>query len=160
MGAGCARLFSDDFISCCRYGTAFVTVGVGAGGADGAAMEDQTVAEIVALLWRQNFPQLLFHLPRVLGAIGEAQAAGDADAVGVGNDHPGGVVDISQNEVGGLSAHSGQLEKVLHGIGDLAAKVGQNHLGGSHNVLCLGPEEAAGVDELLYLVDVGFGKGL
>ena len=44
------------------------------------AVEDHPVAEIVGLLGGQDLPQLLLHLGRVLGAVGEAQQAGDADA--------------------------------------------------------------------------------
>ena len=50
------------------------------------AVEDQPVAEVVGLLRGQAGPQLFFHLARVFGAVGEAQQAGDADAVGVRHD--------------------------------------------------------------------------
>ena len=109
------------------------------------------MAEVVGLLRRQNGPELLLHLDRVLGAIGEAQQTGDADAVGVGHHHAGGVVHVSQNKIGRLAAHSGQPEQVLHGIGHLAAVVPKQHLGGQHNILRLGPEEAGGVDVFLHL---------
>ena len=53
------------------------------------AVEDHAVAEVVGLLGRQDGPELLLHLGRVLGAVGEAQQAGNADAVGVGHHYAG-----------------------------------------------------------------------
>ena len=66
--------------------------------------DKNTLSQVVDTL---ILPQLLLHLGRVLGAVGEPQQAGDSDAVGVGHHHAGGVVHVPQNQVGGLPAHSG-----------------------------------------------------
>ena len=54
-----------------------------AGGTYGPAVEDHTVAEVAGFFRGQAGTQLLFHPQGVLAAVGEPQAAGDADAVGV-----------------------------------------------------------------------------
>ena len=119
------------------------------------AVEDHAVAEVVGLLRGEYGPQLLFHLGGVLGTVGKAQQAGDADTVGVGHHHAGGVVHVPQNQVGGLPPHAGELQQVLHGVGDPPAIIPNQHLGGQNDVLGLGPEKAGGVDVLLHLGDLG-----
>ena len=69
-------------------------------------MEHHAVAEVVGLLWRDDFPQLLFYLQGVLAAVGDAQPSGDADSVGVA-DVALLAVDVAQNQVGRLAAHAG-----------------------------------------------------
>ena len=71
------------------------------------------MAEVVGLLRRQDGPQLLLHLSRVLGAVGQAQKAGNADAVSIRHHHPRGVVHVPQDQVGRLPAHPGQLQQLL-----------------------------------------------
>ncbi len=124
------------------------------------AMEHQPVAEVVGLLRREHPAQLHLHLHRVLGAVGEAQQAGDADAVGVRHHHAGHMEHIPQHQVGRLAAHSGQLQQLLHGAGDLSSVIPQQHLGGPHDVPGLGPEKASGVDVLFHLRHVGPGQVL
>ena len=118
------------------------------------------MAEVVGLLRREHLPQLLLHLGRVLGAVGKPQQAGDSDAVGVGHHHAGGMVHVPQNQVGGLPAHSGELQQVLHGVGDPAAVVPDQHLRGQDNILGLGPEKAGGMDVLLHLRNLRLRQGL
>ena len=67
------------------------------------------MAEVVGLLRGQDRPQLGLHFAGVLGTVGEAQQAGDADAVGVRHHHAGGVVHVPQDEVGGLPPHAGEF---------------------------------------------------
>ena len=103
---------------------------------------------------------MLLHLGRVLGAVGEAQSAGNAYAVGVRHHYAGGVVHVAQNQVGGLAAHTGQLEQLLHGVGHPAAVLLHQHAGGGYNVPGLGPEEAGGMDIGFHLGGVGLGQRL
>lgn len=81
----------------------------GAGGAHGRPMEHQPVAEIVGFLRRKYGSELLFHLSRVLGAVGETQPASDPNAVGVGHHYAGFVKDVALNQVGGFPAHAGEF---------------------------------------------------
>ncbi len=130
------------------------------GGAHRPTVEHHPMAEVVGLLRRQDLAQLLLHLGRVLCAVGEAQPAGDADAVGVCHHHAGGAVHIPQNQVGRLAAHSGQAQQILHGVGHPAAVLAEQHLGAQHHVTAFRPEKAAGVDVLAHLVNVRLGKAL
>ena len=130
------------------------------GPADRPAVENQPVAEIVGFLRGQAGPELLLRLAGVLGAVGEAQKARDPHAVGVGYHHAGGVMDVPQDQVGGLPAYSRQGEELLHGAGDFAVKFFQKHPGGKDDVLGLGPEEAAGVDVRLDVRRLRPGQGL
>ncbi len=59
--------------------------------ADFATIENNPVAEVTALLRRQNLSQLLFNLFRVL-ALGKPQPTADADAVGIADHTAGGPV--------------------------------------------------------------------
>ena len=118
------------------------------------------MAEVVGLLRGQHPAQLLLHLSRVLGAVGQAQQPGDADAVGVRHHHPGHVIHVAQDQVGRLPPHPGQLQQLLHGTGHPAPIVPQQHLSRQDDVPGLGPEEAGGVDIVLHLRHVRPGQGL
>ena len=67
---------------------------------------------------------------------------------------------VAQDQVRGLAAHAGQRRQLLHGGGDLAAVLFQDHLGAGHNVPGLGPEKAAGVNVALHLLHIRLGKAL
>ena len=70
------------------------------------------MAKIVGLLRRQDLPQLLFHLKGILGPVGQTQAAGNPDAVGIA-DIGGLAVDVTQNQVGRLPPHAGEAGQLL-----------------------------------------------
>ena len=72
-----------------RQGT-FLAFGL-PGGADLPAKQHDPVAEVVALLRREDGPQLPLHLFRLL-ALGKAQPSADADAVGIADNAAGGTV--------------------------------------------------------------------
>ena len=76
-------------------GGAGAEVAVGFSGcADGSAVEDEAVAEVVGFVWWQNLAEFGFDFGGVF-RIDEAHAVGDADAVGVYDDAAGGFVDIA-----------------------------------------------------------------
>ena len=115
-----------------------------AGGAHRPAVEHHAVAEIAGLFRGKAEPKLLFNLEGILAAVGQAQAARDADAMGVA--HITLLAEnISQNEVGRLTAYAGQTQEIVHSARHLAAVVGKQHFGAGHQVSCLGPLEPAGV---------------
>ena len=118
------------------------------------------MAEVVGLLRGEHRAELHLHFDGVLGAVCEAQLPRDTDAVGVRNHHAGHMIYIAQDQVGGLAAHAGQLQQVLHIVGHLPAELLQHHPGGGHDVPCLGTEKAGGVDVLLHLAHIGPGQGL
>ena len=68
-------------------------------------------------------------------------------------------VDVSQNEIGRLASYAGQTEKVVHIVRHLAAEVAEQHLGAAHNILGLGPPEAAGADVFADLIGCGRREG-
>lgn len=75
--------------------------------ADGSAVIDKTMAELVAFLRRDDFPKSLFHLGGLLHVIDKADEIAEADAVRVG--HDGRLsVNVAENEVGALSADAGE----------------------------------------------------
>ena len=80
--------------------------------------------------------------------------------MGVSHHHAGFVEDVPLNQVGGFPAHTGEFQQILHGPGDPAAEVGQQHLGAAYQIPALSVVEAAGVDVLGYLGGVRCRKGL
>ena len=78
--------------------------------------------------------------------------------MGVRHHHAGGLVDISQDQIGGLAPHAGQPEQFFHGSGYPAAVLLHQHPGGGHDIPRLGPEKAGGVDVRLHLGHVGAGQ--
>ena len=117
------------------------------------------MAEVAGLLGRDALAQLPLHLEGVLGTVGNAQTAGDADAVGVA-DVALLTEDVAQDKVGGLAAHTGEGSQLLHRSGNLAAVLFQKLLGAGHQVPGLAVEKAAGVDVLAHLLRVGLREAL
>ena len=131
-----------------------------AGPADGPAVKHHAVAEIVGFLRRETGPKLLLGLPRVFGPVGQPKQTRDADAVGIRHHDARRVMDVAQDQVGGLPAHAGEAEQLLHGSGDLPAELGQEHPGGQDDVPGLGTEETAGVDTGLHILRLRCGQSL
>ena len=117
------------------------------------------MAEIVALLRRQDCPELLLHLLRLL-AVGKSQPSADADAVGVADHASRHGVNVPQQQIGGLPPHAGQAQQLLHGAGHLAAVVFQKHLTGQNDVPGLVLVEAAGADVVFHIRNVRCRHGL
>ena len=137
---------------------AFLAFGLSCG-ADLPAEEDDPVAEVVALLRGEDQPQLALHLFRVL-ALRQAQAAADADAVGVADDGAGLFMDIAQQEVRGLAPDAGDLQQLLHGPRDPAAEIRQKHLTAQHDIPGLVLVKSAGADEIFHIRNVRRRHGL
>ena len=78
------------------------------GGAAIPAEEDDAVAEIAAFFRRQNGTQLLLHFFRLL-SLGKPKALADANAVGIADHTARNTVKITQKQIGGLSAYTGEL---------------------------------------------------
>ena len=123
-------------------------------------MEHQPVTEIIGLFGREHFAELRFHFGRVFGAVRQAQLAGNADTVGIRHHNARLMIDVAQDQIGGLSPHAGELQKIIHVVRHLSAVFIQYHPGGAHNIAGLGPEEACGMDVGLQFTDVGFGQRL
>ena len=117
------------------------------------------MAEVGALLRRQDGPELPLHLQGVLGAVCDPQPPCDADAVGVA-DVGGLVINVPQDEVRRLPSHAGQTRELLHGAGDLPVKALQQLPGAADQVPGLPVEEAAGADIGLHLLRLRLGEAL
>ena len=91
--------------------------------ADGSAVEYQAVAEVIALLRRQDLAKLHLHLLRLL-ALCKAQQIGDADAVGITDHGAGFIVEVSQDQVGGLSSHTGDGQQLFQLKGNWPSLMG------------------------------------
>ena len=74
------------------------------------------MAEIIAFLWRKQFPQLHLYFVGIF-AVGQPQSSGDADAMSICYDSRF-AVDISADKVGSLSSDTGQLGQFLYRIRD------------------------------------------
>ena len=117
------------------------------------------MAEVVGLLWGDGLSQLPLHLQRVLGPVGDPQAAGDADAVGVA--HIGRLAEhVPKDEVRGLAAHAGETRQGLHGAGDLAAVFVNELSGAGDDVPGLAVEKTAGADVLAHLCRIRLREAL
>ena len=116
-----------------------------AGGAYGAAVKDEAVAEIVALIGRKQSAQDDFDL-LLIGLGMQTEAAGDADAVGIDHDRAGHMEDIAHDEVGGFSADTGQGDQLVEGIGDLAVIAVAQDARHRDDILGFGFVESAGFD--------------
>lgn len=123
-------------------------------------MEHQPVAEIVGFLRRKYGSELLFHLSRVLGAVGETQPASDPNAVGVGHHYAGFVKDVALNQVGGFRPTPGSFKRSSMAAGTLPPKSDNSIWSAADQIPALPIVEAAGVDVLGHLGGVRLGKGL
>jgi len=80
--------------------------------------------------------------------------------VGVDDDAVGVVVDLAQDDVGGLAAGPWDFDEGLHVVGDLAAVALEQGLGGALEALGLVAVEAGAVDGFFDFDDGGFGEVL
>ena len=85
---------------------AFAALGV-SGRANIPAEEDDSVTEVGTFFRRQNGAKLLFYLFGVR-SLGKSQSTANPDAVGVTYHTAGDAVQITQKQIGGLSANTGQ----------------------------------------------------
>ena len=103
------------------------------------------MAELVAFLWRDDFPKSLFHLGGLLHVIDKADEIAEADAVRVG--HDGRLsVNVAENEVGALSADAGERKKLLHVVRNNVMVLLMENLHACTDVACLGAAKSAGAD--------------
>ena len=84
--------------------------------------------------------------------MGQFQAVGDAEDVGIHHRSAGDAEARSQDHVGGFARDSGQGEQFLHRLRDFSAIVLNDPGGGADDVLRLVAEEARGVNLLLQLL--------
>ena len=129
-----------------------------AGIADGTAVENDAVAEGGRGLGRENFAKLPLNFFRLLQVVHQAEAVGDADAVGIHNGAAGDMEHIAEDQVGGLAPDAGESGKFFHGGRDLTVMLFQQDFGTRHNIPGFGMIEAAGMDILLHLGDIGYGE--
>lgn len=127
------------------------------GGTDGSAVEDEAVAEVVALVrWEQGAQDQLDLL--LVGLVVQTQPAGDADAVGVDDDRARHTEDIAHHEVGGLSPDARQGGQLVEGGGYLAAVAVDQHARHRDDIAALGLIQPAGFYVLGDLVGRGRGE--
>ncbi len=75
------------------------------------------------------------------------------------DDHAGGdAVPGAEDDVGGFARDAGELEHLVHGLGDFAVEVFGEHARGADDALGFVAEEAGGFDDLLDGRGVGFGE--
>ena len=118
------------------------------------------MAEVRALLRRQDGAELGLALRRVHGPVGQPQLPADANAVRVADHRPRHPVEVAQQEICRLPAHAGDLQKLLHAVRNPSAVVPQQGLAGQDDVPRLMLIKAAGVDHFLHLGHVRSGEGL
>ena len=128
------------------------------GDADGAAVVDEAMAELVALFRGDNCAKSLFNFGRLLDVIHESDEIRETDAVGIGDD--GGLaVDITENQIGTLASDAGEREELLHGIRHdvVILLVEYRHAG--MDVAGFRFAKAAGADNRFNRFGRGFSKG-
>lgn len=130
-----------------------------AGDADGPAVVDEEVRPEGPLVLRDDLGEVVLDLDGVGGVLGEAEAVGEARDVRVDGDALVDSEGVSEDDVGGLSADAGEGVEGFHGLGDLAAVVGDEGLGHGDDGLGLVAVEAGGLDVPLELGlgDLGVG---
>ena len=102
-----------------------------------------TVAKIALLPRLDQLGKDLFHPRGIFKAFGvQPQPTANADAMGVADHASGDVVEIAQQQIGSLSAYTGQAKELVHSAGDFSTVVRNQHLAGEDNILCLLAEEA------------------
>ena len=77
-------------------------------GTDLSAEEDNSVTEVGTFFRRQNGTKLLFYLFGVR-SLGKSQSTANPDAVGVAYHAAIHLIQISQEQIGGLSAYTGEF---------------------------------------------------
>ena len=93
-----------------------------AGDADLAAVMDELVGEVDPAVLRDDLHQLLLDFLRRV-AFGEAEAAGDAEDVGV-DDYAFGFAEAdAEDDVGGFAGCAGDGDEFGEGLRDLAVEV-------------------------------------
>lgn len=137
--------------------TAFIALRA-ARDADGAAVVDEAVAELIAFLGRDNFPQFLLHLCGLLDVIHEADQVAEADAVRVRDDR-GLAEDVAEDEIRTLSADAGEGEELLHGVRHLVMELFVEHAHAGGDIPRLAPSKAAGTDDGLDFLRRRCGEG-
>ena len=136
------------------FDTAIFTEGF-AGIADGTTVENDAVAEGGRGLGRENFAKLPLNFFRLLEVIYQTEAVGDTDTVGIHNGAAGDMEHIAEDQICGLAADAGEGGELFHGGRDLTVMLFQQDFGTRHNIPGFGMIEAAGMDILLHLGDVG-----
>ena len=76
---------------------------------DIASMQDKAVAEVIALLRRDQLPHLFFHFRRLFYVIHDTDTVTQTDTVCICH-HRRLTEDIAQNQVGALASHSRKLQ--------------------------------------------------
>ena len=126
--------------------------------ADGSAVKNESVAEIVRLRRVKNCAKLRFAFCRIL-RIGQAKQIRYTNTVGIANNRRLSV-NIPHHEVRSLSAYSGQLNKLLNGIRHNATVIPNENFAGLRNVVGLRFVEPAGSNYVAYILLVRLRKRL
>jgi hypothetical protein len=107
------------------------------------------------ILWNDLHQVLLdFH---GIEMFGPAQPLAEPGDVGIHRDSLRNSINLTQNHIGGLAAHPGDLYQLFHGLGNLPPVISHQGLGASDQILRLISIKASRVDDLFHLF--GFGKG-
>ena len=130
-----------------------------AGGAAAAAVPDEEMGKEGPVLLGDDFDECLLDFDGIVLA-GETQPAGEAADMGVDDDALGEVEGIAEDDVGGLSAHAGELVEMFHGPRNFAAVVFDQGGGAAADGFGLGAEESGGADEAFELGGRDFSKML
>jgi len=129
-----------------------------AGDADLAAEVDELVAECDPAVLRNGAHQVLFDFGGGVG-LGEGEAMGQPEDVGIDYDAFGLVEADSQDNIGGFAGGAGNGDQLGECLRDFAAKVGDDLLRGSFDGFGLVAEEAGGADEGFEIGQPGLGHG-
>ena len=114
--------------------------------ADLTAVVDELVGEVDPATLREDAHQLLLDFLGCV-ALGEPEAAGDAEDMGVDDYAFGFAERDAEDDVGGFAGRAGDGCELGEGLGDLAAEFGDDFAGRALDGFGLVVEEAGGADE-------------
>lgn len=107
-----------------------------AGGADVAAVEDETVVDVFPIFLWDECLEIVRDFFEII-VVGEIKALGETFYVRVGGNTFPLVKKFAENDMRCLVANAGERLQTLGIVRDLAAKIVTDDFGGSDNVLCL-----------------------
>ena len=120
---------------------------------------DDFVGVLNPPVFGDDFHQVLLYGLRGFAA-SEAEAAGDAEDVGVYDDAFGFAVGYAEDYAGGFAGGAGDGEEFGHGLWDFAVELLADDAACALDGLCLVVVEASGADELFDGFDGSFGHAL
>ena len=116
-------------------------------------MVDQLQWKLNPLFLGDDLHQILLDLDRI-GMFGQVEPPRDTLDMSVHYNPGRDSIETTQNNIGRFASGSRNRDQLVHGLGDLPAKISENLPGGSDQRFCLVPEESGGPDVVAKLLQI------